>query len=114
MENESIRNEDGSLNMEEIGTMLKKLSAVLTLEGLAKRSLSALSLAQGLGILLATNDLGKEAMIQLAKDMQPASERIQEEMKKKNPKLHGLNSVKAGDLFTPEGGLNRDGVKLPD
>lgn len=107
---DSIKNKDGSLNVDHIIDMLKKLSAVLTFEGIAKRDMRSLSLAQAMGIMVATSDLGTEAMLALAKDMQPASERIQEELKKKNPKLSGLSSVSPDAIFQENGDLNREGI----
>lgn len=107
---DSIKNEDGSLNVDHVCGMLKKLSAVLTLDGIQQRSFRSLSLAQSLGILMATMDLGNDAMLELARDLQPASERIQAELKKKNPKLHGLNSVSTDSVFHENGDLNREGI----
>jgi hypothetical protein len=107
---DSIKNEDGSINVEHVIHMLKKLSAVLTFDGIQQRDFRSLSLAQSIGIMVATADLGSEALLALAKDMQPASDRIQEELKKKNPKLSGLNSVSSDTIFKKNGDLNREGI----
>ncbi len=107
---DSIRNEDGTINIGEVTEMMKKLSALLTIDGLRARSLEHLALAQSLGVVAATMDIGGDAITDLAKMMQPASERIQQEMQAKNPKLAGLNSIKAEDLFGDDGYIKEDGI----
>ena len=105
-----IKRPDGKLDMDEIRSMLKKLATILMLDGLKETDTEKITLSNSLGIILATLDLGPAHYIDLMKALGPQSKKIAAEIEKKNPRLADLNAVRPDELFTKDGGVNKEAL----
>jgi len=106
-----IHLENGKLDMDEIKGMLKKLCTILMLDGMKDVDTEKITLANSLGIILATLDLGPKYYIDLIKSLGPQSKVIADEIDKGNPRLGDLHAVASKTIFTEEGGVNREALK---
>lgn len=99
-------NENGKINMDEVKDMLKKLSTILMLDGLKESSMEKITLANSLGVIMATLDLGPGYYESLLKALNVQGKIIEEQIQNGNPNLRGLSSVKPDDLLSSDGKIN--------
>ena len=97
------------MDIEEIKMSLKKLSAILLIDGIRTDDIQKLTLGNSLGISVAMMDLGSDACLTLTRTINPLGELIQKEIASKNPLLKGVAAVRTDDLFK-DGKIDRDYV----
>ena len=106
-----LHGEDGKIDLGEVLVMLKKLSALMMLEAIPNEDGRKMALANSLGIVCATLDLGGDNVIELMKALNPLSETIAAEIKKKNPRLKGLSAVLPSEIIDEKGKFSVDKVE---